>query len=276
MLHGAGESDRSNAWARLVAETMVGKGVAVLLTDKRGCGRSGGDWRTASFVDLARDALAGLDAVKGRDGIRRDLLGLLGLSQGGHVAPLAAALGDVHFVIDLVGGALPMKATLFHELEQTYRQHGLSDAQIDELQRMTELSFAYIESGEGFDEYLAYRDHMTRRFGAPATASWPVDPDDDYWTFWRLIHDFDPLPHWREVVDERGIPSFVAFGELDEHDNVPVAASVERLAAELVGGSLTVAVYPGTGHSLMQGDRLVAGLVRDLERWLVELAAPRR
>jgi alpha/beta superfamily hydrolase len=47
LLQGSGTSDRSNAWARSIAETLVSQGVAVLLTDKRGSGQSQGNWRTS-------------------------------------------------------------------------------------------------------------------------------------------------------------------------------------------------------------------------------------
>ncbi len=275
LLHGSGTSDRSNSWARLIAETLVSKGVAVLLTDKRGSGQSQGDWGTSSFDDLAKDGLAGIAALREIDGIRKDRLGLVGLSQGGHVAPLAASMGDVHFVIDMVGGALPMKDMLFHELEQTYRQFGLDDDSIEYLQEMTTLSFVYIETGQGFEDYLLHRRSVQERFGAAATETWPSTVDDDYWKFWGLIYDFDPIPYWREVVDVREIPAFIAYGELDENDNVPVEASVKRLQSELDGKRLTVRVYPDTGHSLMdealmsEGQyKLVDQLLSDLDTWI--------
>ncbi len=275
ILQGSGSSDRSNGWARLIAETLVSKGVAVLLTDKRGSGQSGGNWRTASFVDLAKDGLAGIDTLRRAEGVRNDKLGFIGLSQGGHVAPLAASMGDVQFVINMVGGALPMKDMLFHELEQTYRQYGLGDAQIKELQKLTTASFAYIETGRGFDEYLDCRDQIESRFGPMTTASWPKTADDEYWIFWRSIYDYDPIPYWREIVDVQSIPAFIAYGELDEADNVPVKASTKRLESELAGKTLTVKVYPDTGHSLMnealrsEGQFiLVQGLLDDLNDWI--------
>jgi pimeloyl-ACP methyl ester carboxylesterase len=275
LLQGSGTSDRSNGWARLIAETLVSKGVAVLLTDKRGSGQSQGNWRTSSFEDLAKDGLAGIDALRNIDGIRKDQLGFIGLSQGGHVAPLAASMGDVQFVIDMVGGALPMKDMLFHELEQTYRQFGLDDDSIEFLQEMTRLSFVYIETGHGFDDYLSHRQAVEERFGPQATETWPATEDDVYWTFWGLIHDFDPLPYWREVVDVREIPALIAYGELDESDNVPVKASVQRLEDELDGKKLMLRVYADTGHSLMdealmhQGQhKLVDPLLSDLDTWI--------
>ena len=275
LLQGSGTSDRSNGWARLIAETFVSKGVAVLLTDKRGSGQSEGNWRTSSFEDLALDGLAGITALREIEGIRSDRLGFIGLSQGGHIAPLAASMGEVQFVIDFVGGALPMKEMLFHELEQTYKQLGMDVPDVNYLQQMTALSFAYIETGAGFNDYLAYRDTVTKRYGTKITESWPATADDDYWTFWKHIHDFDPIPYWRDVIDVKATPSFVAYGKLDEADNVPVKASVRRFEEELCGGALTIRVYPETGHSLMDEElmkkhqyQLVDPLLHDLDIWI--------
>ena len=39
---GPGASDRTNRWSREIAEELVNNGLAVLLTDKRGAGVSGG------------------------------------------------------------------------------------------------------------------------------------------------------------------------------------------------------------------------------------------
>lgn len=275
LLQGSGTSDRSNSWARLIAETLVERGIAVLLTDKRGSGLSGGNWREADFTDLAMDGLAGVDALKNLPEIKSKMIGFIGLSQGGHVAPLAASLGDVQFVIDLVGSALPMKDTLVHELEQTYRQFGVDEPTIEFLQGMTHASFNYIETGEGWEDYLAIRSAIEANVGTMAVETWPDTQENWYWTFWSGIHDFDPIPYWKTVVEEKGIPAFVAYGELDEFDNVPVAASVARFQENIASENLTVKVYAGTGHSLMDEEKrknmefqLVQPLLDDLEVWI--------
>lgn len=278
VLQGAGASGRSNVWSRLVAEQLAKLGLAVLLTDKRGADKSAGDWRTADFEDLALDALAGVAALRELPEIRRDRIGLLGLSQGGHVAPLAAAMGDVQFVISFVASSLSMKDTLIHELHQTYRQHGLDDAQVAFLQKMTHASFAYLETGEGWEEYLAIRGEIEAAFGATAVQSWPDTRDDWYWTFWGGIHDFDPMPHWRTVLEDRDVPAFVALGALDEFDNVPVRATVARFEESIASDGLFLRVYPDTGHSLMVEEnseivefRLVSSLIEDLRGWIEQV-----
>src|SRR5262245_12024378 len=50
--HGSGSSDRSNAWTAAYARDLAARGVAVLHPDKRGSGKSGGDWRDATIETL--------------------------------------------------------------------------------------------------------------------------------------------------------------------------------------------------------------------------------
>lgn len=117
MIHGSGDSDRDNLWYMWIAHTLVEGGVAVLLPDKRGCGKSGGDWRTAGFEDFAADARAGVTAVRAQAGVDPQRVGLLGCSQGGWIAPLAATeLPRLAFLVSLSGAAVTPNEQLEHEL----------------------------------------------------------------------------------------------------------------------------------------------------------------
>ncbi|MFQ5569621.1 MAG: alpha/beta hydrolase family protein [Rhodothermales bacterium] len=117
MIHGSGESDRDNLWYMRIAHELVTHGIAVLLPDKRGSGKSGGDWTTAAFSDFAGDALAGVAAVQGEKGIDGSRVGLLGISQGGWIAPLAASMTqDLTFVINVSGATVTPNEQLAHEL----------------------------------------------------------------------------------------------------------------------------------------------------------------
>ncbi len=128
VLQGSGVSDRSNAWSRAIAEELARAGLAVLLTDKRGCGASGGDWRTVGFEELADDALAGVAFLASLPEVDPGRIGLVGLSQGGWVAPLAAARSpEVAFVVDVSGAAVGYVEQSFFEMANTVRQEGLSE-----------------------------------------------------------------------------------------------------------------------------------------------------
>ena len=164
------------------------------------------------------------------------------------------------------------------ETELVYSNGDTQLAGVDALRRAEGIrndQLGFIGLSQGFEEYLDCRDRIGSRFGPMAIASWPQTPDDDYWVFWRSVYDYDPMPYWREIIDVRGLPAFIAYGELDEADNVPVQASMRRLASELDGKTLTARVYPDTGHSLMnevlriEGRfMLVQGLHDDLNDWI--------
>jgi hypothetical protein len=73
-------------------------GIGVFVYDKRGTGKSGGLY-TQNYLLLADDAIAAMNEVKRLAGTRAGRIGYQGGSQGGWVAPLAAKIAPVDFVI---------------------------------------------------------------------------------------------------------------------------------------------------------------------------------
>ena len=90
IVHGSGTSQRDNGWYLTLVQYLQEHGVVVLLPDKRGSAQSAGDWRTASFDDLATDTLAAVAWLKLQDAVDPDKIGVIGLSEGGHIAPMVA------------------------------------------------------------------------------------------------------------------------------------------------------------------------------------------
>lgn len=107
------------------------KGVAVFVFDKRGTGRSTGGY-SADFPALADDMAAAVDAVRARPELAGVPLGLMGESQGGWVAPLAAQRRAVDFVVVSFGLAVSPIEEDRSEVAQSVRAFGpaaLSGAQ---------------------------------------------------------------------------------------------------------------------------------------------------
>ncbi|MDE2226202.1 MAG: alpha/beta hydrolase, partial [Xanthomonadaceae bacterium] len=73
-------------------------GIGVFVYDKRGTGASGGTY-TQNYLLLADDAIAAVGEAKRLAGARAGRIGYQGGSQGGWVAPLAAKISPVDFVI---------------------------------------------------------------------------------------------------------------------------------------------------------------------------------
>jgi pimeloyl-ACP methyl ester carboxylesterase len=92
-IHGSGKQARNLDLARRLADA----GIAALVYDKRGAGKSGGEYEGGQSVSehnislLADDALAALETLARHPAMNGIPIGLAGISQAGWIAPLAAA-----------------------------------------------------------------------------------------------------------------------------------------------------------------------------------------
>ena len=211
VIHGSGWSDRDNLWYLHFVMKLVDSGVAVLFPDKRGSGESGGDWRSSSFDEFALDSLVGREKLSEITGIRTENIGLLGISQGGSVAPRAAAIsGDVPWIVNVSGSSVSFEESLVHETYQNLRQMGIPSM---------------------FDTFMhPYAFAIAQR----KRSNW-----------WALNGGYDPLEDWQLLE----VPTLVLYGREDEWDNVPVQTSIERFES-LQAKNIEINVYGGLGHGL--------------------------
>jgi dipeptidyl aminopeptidase/acylaminoacyl peptidase len=185
-------------------------GLAVLAYDKRGVGRSTGEYAsigpansTRMFELLAADALAGTAALKARRDIDPQRIGLLGISQGGWIAPLAATRSaDVAFVVTISGPAVSVGEEIAYSRlagEDPGSVQGLSESEVTE--RM-------------------------RAFQGP--------------------HGYDPAP----TLATMRVPSLWIIGERDRSIPVRRTLEVLGHVKERHGRPITTHVIPGVNHGL--------------------------
>jgi dipeptidyl aminopeptidase/acylaminoacyl peptidase len=116
IIHGSGTSHRNSVWYLSVAKHLQDNGIAVLLPDKRGSEKSEGEWVGANFEELATDTLSAIEFVKDQQLFEHSTIGLIGMSQGGWIAPVVAAqTDDVSFVVSMTGAAVTTDEQLLHE-----------------------------------------------------------------------------------------------------------------------------------------------------------------
>jgi len=116
IIHGSGTSNRNSVWYLSVAKHLQENGIAVLLPDKRGSEKSEGEWVGASFEELATDTLSAIAFVKDQQLFEYSTIGLIGMSQGGWIAPVVAAqTDDVSFVVSMTGAAVTTDEQLLYE-----------------------------------------------------------------------------------------------------------------------------------------------------------------
>jgi dienelactone hydrolase len=210
VIHDSGTSRRDNRWYLTLTKHLQDNGIVVLLPDKRGSEKSEGDWRTSGFEDLATDTRAAIEYLRAQRSVPLSGIGVIGMSQGGWIAPIVARQADdLSFLVSIVGSVVTPREQLLYEENHNLRQAGFLP---------------------GISNVLAYVGSANVRYLA--------QPE-----LYELIVDYDPLPYWRD----NSIDSLVLFGADDT--NVPSAESARRLMS-LENPHIRVKVYDGSGHAL--------------------------
>jgi dipeptidyl aminopeptidase/acylaminoacyl peptidase len=259
LVHGSRDVDRYGTLMH--AAFLLRYGVAVLAYDKRGVGRSGGDWRTASVPQLAGDVEEAVRWLKTRPEIDPGQIGLLGLSEGGWVAPLAATRsGDVAFVITLSGPAIsPVELDMTNVRHELERQ-GTPRDEVERAIGLKRLSDHFARTGEGWDEFLAGVGGATGRPWGPmfSYAGAPPSREAWYWRYWRGMMDYDPLSALRVLRS----PVLAIFGQFDTTVRPDVNTPLWRKALEEAGNrQASLVVLPRANHALLEVER---GEVREI------------
>jgi uncharacterized protein len=99
LVHGSGAGPRTRFLEEATA--FACQGLSVLIYDKRSAGYS---WSQRSYVRLADDALGAVRTLRTHPGVDPTKVGIWGLSEGGWVAPLAAARSAAVAFVIMVGG----------------------------------------------------------------------------------------------------------------------------------------------------------------------------
>lgn len=264
-------------------------GLATLLFDKRGTGRSGGE-HSHDFVQLARDLTAALSFLQRQPGIDAQRLGLVGLSQGVYVALQAAADPRVRFMI---AGYGMLESPLAEDLQETRHRFEAAYPNLD------------------WSEFEPFASACGRAFGARDDALWPevkrgrktwrkrVDPADLAGTMTgdgclrygpMLLKTFGrrqlpPGLDWDFDAQARAaaltIPTLFQFGEADQE--APSATSVAKVRAHIAAGKpFTLKTYAHADHGMkvwldevdgVRHYRLHPDYVADQIGWLQELTS---
>lgn len=122
LISGSGPQDRNEMVAGhkpflVLSDYLVRRGIAVLRVDDRGFGKSTGNHDTATTQDFAEDVLYGIEYLKTRKEISHNQIGLIGHSEGGLIAPIAASNSShVAFIVLLAGPGMMMKDILLHQI----------------------------------------------------------------------------------------------------------------------------------------------------------------
>jgi len=233
-------------------------GIGAFVYDKRGTGASAGRF-THDYLTLADDAIAAMREAKRLAGARAQRIGYLGTSQGGWVAPLAAKIEAVDFVMVAYGMAISPLDEDRSCLALDLTRRGYGAGALGKAMEVADATSAVLLSNfrEGYDQVEAVR----RKYGKepwfpflhgnvsflilerPAAELKELGP--------TLLPgaplEYDPMP----VLRNLRTPQLWLLGK-DDID-APSAETAARLKALAASGSpITTAMFPGAEHGIYE------------------------
>ncbi len=237
---------------KYILNVFLPRDYAVIFFNKRGMGQSEGNWMKNDFPGRAEDVLAVVDFFRDHPGIDTNQIGLIGHSQGGWIANLAASQDpSVAFFISLAGPVTSVQEQMADIYENDFRCQGFAG---DELAKKV------------------VRQLGLARFGA---------------AIGRVIHvgviGFDSgIIHYdpRDVILSTTNPGLFVYGEHDPY--VPADQNIKQFAEIFPEGSenLTAISIPEGDHHFRTTESLCQPyeerlnepfsevLVEDLDAWL--------
>jgi alpha-beta hydrolase superfamily lysophospholipase len=219
-VHGSGDGPRRayDFWTNF----FLSRGWAVVVFDKRGSGKSTGDWHDADFVTLAGDVRNVLKWTRAQKELVGMKVALWGVSQAGWIIPQLTAENAVDFAIIQAGPSIPADDFVRATLESELRAYGFPPDEIARAVRYYDLDVEVSRDTKPFAEIeKAYAE------ASAAGAEWLLKPPHPLKApdrrFMAAITGFDPAPFWRKTRT----PLLVLFGGKDHI--VPVEANRQRL-----------------------------------------------
>jgi len=262
LITGSGSQDRNETVAGhhpflVLADHLTRNGIAVLRVDDRGIGGTDLGSLSATSENYAGDVLAGVNFLKQRKEIDPKMIGLIGHSEGGMIAPMVAARSkDVSFIALLAGLGQRGEDVIYTQLELIHKAQGTPPERLIHIVSLTRRINAVVKTetdekrveqriNEEIAAYAGTLNDEQKKFFEPAAkdikAFIPM-----YKTPWyRYFIMFDPQPVLKNVK----VPVLALNGE---HDlQVAWKENLELIAADLKAGGnadVTVQAFPGLNH----------------------------
>ncbi|MEM8590814.1 MAG: CocE/NonD family hydrolase [Pseudomonadota bacterium] len=255
---------------------LAANGIAAFVFDKRGTGLSGGDY-TQDFHLLAADVAAGVGEAQSLLGDRLGRTGLMGFSQGGWVAPLAATEMPVDFLIVAYGLAVSPAEEERSEIMQQMRRAGHDDATVATAGALADaaITLADTDFAVGQEAFAALKaqaetegwltdiaeDNLTAALGQNpvwvVNLVWPLFDVD---TPWR----HEPVP----IIQSQDIPQLWVLGGSDTEAPSDETVAILRNLQRDTNRGIVTAVFPTADHGMIEregpdaGNRIVDGYYR--------------
>jgi uncharacterized protein len=241
----------------VLSDHLTRNGYAVLRFDDRGVAESEGDFKTATSEDFARDVLAAVEYLKSRKEIDHSKIGLIGHSEGGIIAPMAANQDDeIAYIVLLAGTGLPGEEILYLQSRLIAEAVGTPEEDIKNSLEFSSVIYEAIKTSGDFvvaekrikeqfwQEYMEMAEDEKSKIGDPEVFL-DMQLRVALTPWFKFFLTYDPAPTLEKVK----CPVLAIIGEKDLQ--VPPKENLPVIEAALKKGgnkNYTVKELPGLNH----------------------------
>lgn len=292
LLAGSGPLDRDEADSGhrpflVVADHLTRKGVAVLRYDKRGIGKSTGDYEAATTADFASDCEAALAFLKSRKDIEARRIGIIGHSEGGIIAPMIAARSsDIAWIVLLAGPATKGEETLLLQSDLITRAAGMTNDQVALSLDFDRQSYNLVRREKDRAALEGKLEDLVKTSGLGPAMPPAFLQRQIHWTsspWFRYFLDYDPVP----ALQKTKCPVLVLGGEKDlqvpPKENLPLA---KKALEDGQNRDFQVLELPGLNHQFQHcymglpaesraiEETLAAEALTTISTWILQHSSP--
>ena len=209
----------------VLADHLTRLGIAVLRVDDRGIGGSTGSTWQSTSRDKANDVLFGVRFLRGHDRIDPERVGLIGISEGGLVAPLAlnrVEPGTIAYAVLLAGPGVPGGDLLRQQLRRIAAANGAPAEMIEELAALQDRGLEIIASDmppaeaeaalrEVAKEQMAASPETAQLSGEDLETALSAAVETNLSPWFRFFIRYDPQP----ALGGLAVPTLALFGGKD-------------------------------------------------------------
>jgi len=275
MVHGSGpvSGELARNWEG-IGSRLAAVGIAVFGYDKPGCGESSGDWTRLTYAGRAGETVAAVAAVAAQPEIDAGRIGLIGGSQGGLIAPLAANLDStIKAIVTFAGPGMPVAVSEEYQIEAEGAAQGYTPKEIADALALYRRVLGRLRAGHAATAILTDEIHMLGTRAAELAEITSVRELE----FFAGVADHDPVP----ALEKLRCPILAIFGADDVL--VPTGDSVAAYEAAFARSGHQhhkIVVFPGADHGIRVPDRTTGqlrrapGLFELIAVWLVDALRP--
>ncbi len=251
LISGSGPQDRDETLMDhrpflVLADHLTRRGVAVLRTDDRGVGKSGGSFAGATTADFAGDVQAAIAYLQTRPEVNQRKIGLIGHSEGGVIAPMVAVANTkVAFVVLIAGSGVPGSDVLVEQNALILQAAGAPRAQAEKNAAMLRAALDLVKQEPDNAIVAAKLREQMAGTVPPALIDSQIQRLTSPWM--RYFISYDPAAALRQLA----CPVLALAGEKDLQVSPGQNLPAIRKALEAGGNKRAEVVeLPGLNHLL--------------------------